>query len=167
MINKQIAQAQRRRAQQIRHHSEQISIATAVVQHRLDPDLLFDQTAVASALMRDCARAPSGMFTPSTPASFKQSNRIERLLRVDAFRRQHFDRSYKLARRDLACPVRTLFRRHDFDVRRRQLVDREPVAPDDSTTCCARGEAARTASEINLMCAGVVPQQPPINFAPD
>jgi hypothetical protein len=33
-------------------------------------------------------------------------------------------------------------------------------------TLCARGEAARTASLINLMCEGVVPQQPPMNFAP-
>src|SRR5712692_9927013 len=33
-------------------------------------------------------------------------------------------------------------------------------------TLCDRGEAARTASLINLICAGVVPQQPPMNFAP-
>src|SRR6185369_16424179 len=41
------------------------------------------------------------------------------------------------------------------------------VAPGLKATLCARGEAARTESEISLMCAGVVPQQPPMNFAPD
>src|SRR6185503_4940288 len=41
------------------------------------------------------------------------------------------------------------------------------VVPGLNATPCARGDAARTESEISLMCAGVVPQQPPINFAPD
>ena len=46
------------------------------------------------------------------------------------------------------------------------LVDVRPAVRTTCTTRCARGEAARTASEISLMCAGVVPQQPPMNFAP-
>src|SRR4029079_17095995 len=40
------------------------------------------------------------------------------------------------------------------------------AAPPLKATRCVRGDAARTESEISLICAGVVPQQPPINLAP-
>jgi len=35
-----------------------------------------------------------------------------------------------------------------------------------TTTNARRGESGRTASAIILMCSGVVPQQPPMNFTP-
>ena len=47
------------------------------------------------------------------------------------------------------------------------VVSTVAVVPALNVTRCVRGDAARTESEISLMCAGVVPQQPPINFAPD
>ena len=45
-----VAQAQCRRAQKIRHHAEKVPVTTAVVQHRLDADLLFHE-------YRGCDRA--------------------------------------------------------------------------------------------------------------
>src|SRR5882672_6788453 len=115
--------------------------------------------------MRDCARAPSGMLTPSTPASF--NNRIESKVFCAStplggntstevtnspctILRDHFDRS---------SGGTTLMSLGVTSVTWAN-------GPEENTTCCARGEAARTASEMSLMWAGVVPQQPPINFAP-
>ncbi len=40
--DQKIAQAQRRRAEQIRLHSEQVSVATAVMRDGFDADLLLD-----------------------------------------------------------------------------------------------------------------------------
>src|SRR5258708_5502198 len=115
--------------------------------------------------MRDWARAPSGIFTPSTPASF--NNRIESSV---------FWASTPLGGRtstEVTNSPLTIFRdqceRSAGGTSLRSGGAASVIwakAPDVSTTFCARGDAARTASEINLMWAGVVPQQPPINFAP-
>jgi hypothetical protein len=46
------------------------------------------------------------------------------------------------------------------------VISTAEVPPEVKAMLCARGDAARTESEISLMCEGVVPQQPPMNFAP-
>src|SRR5687768_607916 len=115
--------------------------------------------------MRDCARAPSGMFTPSTPASFNKriessvfcastpfggSTSTEVTNSPVAILRPHADRSSGGTTLMSVGVTSTI-----------------GVPAPLNVTRCARGDAARTESEINLICDGVVPQQPPINFAPD
>src|SRR5262245_14139295 len=121
-------------------------------------------TAVAIALIRDCALAPSGMFTPSTPASFK--SRIESRV---------FLASTPLGGRtstDVTNSPCAIFAPHLERCSGGTTLISVGVM---CSTCagaevemlrCARGDAARTASAINLMCDGVVPQHPPMNFAP-
>ncbi len=117
--------------------------------------------------MRVCARGPSGMLTALTPALLQEADLFERLRRVAAFGREHFDGRHELAARDAPRPVRALFERDDLDVGRRQLDDaRGLLRLTSARSACRRGETARTASEMSLMCAGVVPQQPPMNLTP-
>src|SRR5882672_12124768 len=116
--------------------------------------------------MRDCARAPSGMFTPSTPASLR--SRIESRV-FWASTPFGGSTSTEVTNTPLTI-LRDQSERSSGGTTFRSGVATSvttPSGPDESTTFCALGDAARTASEINLMCAGVVPQQPPINFAPD
>src|SRR5688572_6842341 len=104
------------------------------------------------------------MFTPSTPASFNKriessvffastpfggSTSTEVTDSPRAILRPQFDRS---------SGGTTLMSGGVFST--------AVGAPDVKAMRCARGDAARTESQINLMCDGVVPQHPPINFAP-
>ena len=87
---------------------------------------------MANALMRDCARGTVGNVHAIDARVLQQSNRIERLLGVDTFRRQHFNRGDKLAADDLSCPVGTFFRRNDLDIGGYDLLDAAPVDPKTS-----------------------------------
>src|SRR6185503_1197664 len=80
-----VAEAKRGGAEQIRHHAEKVPVATAIVQHRLDPDLLFDEYRCrdrAHARLRACA--VGNVHTVNT-CVFQQANRVKRFLRVDTF----------------------------------------------------------------------------------
>src|SRR5688572_25100598 len=114
--------------------------------------------------MRDCARAPSGMFTPSTPASL--SKRIESSV---FFASTPFGGSTST---EVTNSPRAILR-PQFDrssggttLMSGAVISTDEVPPEVKAMLCARGDAARTESQIILMCDGVVPQQPPMNFAP-
>ena len=121
---KQVPQAQRRGAQQVGHHAEQIAIAAAVVQHRLRFRfrVLHHQRRGHRAHARLRAR-PVGNVDAIDTRVFQKPDRIQSLPRIAAFRRQHFDRGDKFTRGDLARPVRTLLGGNDSHVRRLQIMD--------------------------------------------
>src|SRR5215211_2671513 len=105
------------------------------------------------------------MFTPSTPASL--SRRIESSV---------FFASTPLGgstSTEVTNSPRAIFRPHaersSGGTTRMSdgVTSIVTVAPALKAMRWARGEAARTESEISLICDGVVPQQPPINLAPD
>ena len=86
-------QTESRRAEQIGHHSEQISITTAIMQNGFDADLLFDENRRRlCAHSRLCARSIGNIYRVNARINQKP-NRIESFLRVTTFRRQNFDRS--------------------------------------------------------------------------
>src|SRR5688500_12413852 len=106
------------------------------------------------------------MFTPSTPASFNR--RIESSI---FFASTPFGGKTST---EVTNPPSTIFLDH-FERSSGGTTFRSAggtsvtwaKAPEEKMTFCARGDAALTASEISFLCAGVVPQQPPMNFAPD
>src|SRR6185369_1331397 len=114
--------------------------------------------------MRDCARAPSGMFTPSTPASFNK--RIESSV---FFASTPFGGSTSTDVTNSPCAIlRPHLDRSSGGTTWMSggVISTAAADPDVNAMLCARGDAARTESQISLICDGVVPQQPPINFAP-
>src|SRR6185369_3542375 len=106
------------------------------MKHRLDSDLLFDQNSRRKRA-HTRLRASAVRYVHTVNAGFlEKANRVERLLRVDAFRRQHFNRSYKLSERDLPTPLRTFFGWRDANMRSRNL--------DCDRRTRAKGNALRT-----------------------
>ncbi len=87
----QIVQSQGCRAEQVRHHTEQISVAATVMQNGLNADLAFDEHGSRlSRHSRLCTRAVGNIYAVNT-CGFQQPDRIERFLRIAAFWRQNLD----------------------------------------------------------------------------
>ena len=101
----QIVQAQRCGSEQIGHHTEQVPVAAAVVQNRLDPDLAFDQ--YGSCLCGHSSlrpRAVGDIYTIDT-GIFQQSDGVESLRGVASLWRQNLDRGDKFTTGDLSRPA--------------------------------------------------------------
>ena len=94
----QVAQPDRRRAQQVAQHAEQVAVAAAVVRHRLDADLLLDQQRSSAA--RPCGSARAGRRARSPRRRRRACSCAdvgEHPRRVDAARRHDLHRRDELA----------------------------------------------------------------------
>src|SRR5207237_1515718 len=106
----------------IRHHSQQIAIATAIMKHGLDPNLLlYHHRSRHGSHARLRAWAIRNVHAIDASV-FEKTNRIECLCRTATFWRQDFDSRHELAGGDLSRPVRSFFSRHHGDVRRLQVM---------------------------------------------
>ena len=102
---KQVMQAERGGSQQVRHHSEQIAIAAAVVQHRLDSDFALDQNRSGHRAHARLRARPVRNVDAIDAGVFQQPDRIERLPGIAAFRWQYFDRGDEFTAGDFARPI--------------------------------------------------------------
>ena len=171
----QVAQPDRRRAEQVAEHAEQVAVAAAVVRDRLDADLLLDEHARqqrAHAALR--ARAVGHVHRIDARVLELRARRAS--MRVASTPRGgtiSTDVTNSSAR-DLRRPARALGERHR---RRRRLRSRcrvrrvgaarvRQLIAHARRAAASRGASGRMPSTIAWMCSGVVPQQPPTIFAP-
>ena len=107
-----VAQANGRRAQQVAEHAEQVPVATGVVRHRLDADLLLDQHA-GQQRAHPALRARTVGHVHRVDAGDLELRDVEQHpRRVDAARRHDLDRRHERAVGDLLRPPRPLGERN-------------------------------------------------------
>src|SRR5262249_31354552 len=113
----------------------------------------------AKAPMRDWARGPSGTLTASTPASFR--------LRTPSI---IFDGSQPLGGTISTLVTNWLLAilaaKRERSAKGAGSILAPGAGPLTGARAPGRGLDARAAFTIGLMCSGVVPQQPPMNFTP-
>ena len=102
---KQVVHPKRGRPQNVRHHPEQIPIATAVVEYGFDPDFLLHHYRGGHRAHACLRPGAVGNIDAINACILQQTNRVERLSWIATFRRQHFDSRDKFAPGDFSCPV--------------------------------------------------------------
>ena len=159
----EVADADGVRAEQVRHLREQVPVAAADVEDRLDPVPLEEQRAERDVRHARHRARPVGDVDDVDAAVEQHLRRLERASRVEARRGVHLDRDHELPRRDLGGEGAALGER-------RRLEDRRDLGRRDRArarpTSVRASPSMRADFAIQRTCSGVVPQQPPIIAAP-
>ncbi len=101
----QIAETNGRRAQKVAQHTKEIPVAAAVVDDRLDPDLLLDQDAGEERTHSALRARAIGHVDRVHPRIAQRNHIAQHFRRIDAARRNDFHRRHEFAARDLAAPL--------------------------------------------------------------
>ena len=158
----EVADADGVRAEQVRHLAEQVPVAPADVEDRLDPVALEQQGAEREVRHARHGARPVGDVDDVDAAVEQHLRPLQGLRRVETRRGVHLDRDDELAGRDLGregAPLgerRRLEDGHDLRGRDGARRGRPPCA----------APSMRPDFAIQRTCSGVVPQQPPIIVAP-
>ena len=97
-----VAQAERRAAEKIGVHAEEVAVAAAVVEHGLDADALLQQHGDGDGAHAVLRARPVGNVHGVDARGLDRVHRLDHLVGVRSFRRRDLDRGHELAVRDLA-----------------------------------------------------------------
>jgi len=105
---KKVAKADGRCPQKVAQHAEQVAIAAAIVNHRLDSDLLLDQDAREQRTHPALRPRPIGHVDRVHTCVAQSRGVAQHFCRVDSAGRNYFHGCDELTTRDFAAPSRSL-----------------------------------------------------------
>ena len=153
------------RAQQLRLQRHQVAVARGEVDQRLDADPLLAQRREGDAAHAHPRHRAVADVDAVDARRFQQRRALQHLVRVDAARRIDLDADDELARANLARQRRAVVDGR-LDGGLPASLRRPGAASADVTTATPLRSWRGRTLRIAAICAGVVPQQPPMIATP-